>query len=163
VLPFNQRSALVMRELEGRSYPEIAEILGVSVSAIETLIFRARRALREQLEGSLTCSEAELALSRQLDGRLARADRGQLRAPPRACRECARLARRLRAQRAAWSGLGAIPLPASLGSLFGGGAAAVGTAVTIKAVAFTTLGLLVGGSAYEVVDHAGGDPAKARP
>ncbi|HSB38798.1 MAG TPA: RNA polymerase sigma factor, partial [Gaiellaceae bacterium] len=42
-LSFNQRAALVMRELEGRSYAEIGEILGVSVSAVETLIFRARR------------------------------------------------------------------------------------------------------------------------
>lgn len=45
-LPFNQRSALVMRELEGRSYGEIAEALEVSVAAVETLIFRARRSLR---------------------------------------------------------------------------------------------------------------------
>ena len=45
-LPFNQRAALVMRELEGRSYTEIADTLGVSVSAVETLIFRARRSLR---------------------------------------------------------------------------------------------------------------------
>jgi RNA polymerase sigma factor (sigma-70 family) len=45
-LPFNQRAALVMRELEGRSYSEIAEALEVSVSAVETLIFRARRSLR---------------------------------------------------------------------------------------------------------------------
>src|SRR5918911_555457 len=46
-LAFNQRAALVMRELEGRSYAEIAEVLNVSTSAVETLIFRARRALRE--------------------------------------------------------------------------------------------------------------------
>src|SRR5438128_1375658 len=72
-LAFNQRAALVMRELEGRSYAEIAEVLGVSVSAVETLIFRARRALREQLEGSLSCAEAERSISRQLDGRLDRA------------------------------------------------------------------------------------------
>src|SRR5919109_1511944 len=71
-LGFNQRAALVMRELEGRSYQEIAEILGLSVSAVETVIFRARRALR--------------------------------------------------AQRGAIKSLAAIPLPASLGSLFGGGA-----------------------------------------
>jgi RNA polymerase sigma factor (sigma-70 family) len=45
-LPFNQRAALVMRELEGRTYAEIAETLGVSVSAVETLIFRARKSLR---------------------------------------------------------------------------------------------------------------------
>jgi RNA polymerase sigma factor (sigma-70 family) len=45
-LPFNQRAALVMRELEGRSYTEIADTLGVSVAAVETLIFRARRSLR---------------------------------------------------------------------------------------------------------------------
>ena len=46
VLPFNQRAALVMRELEGRSYAEISDTLGVSVPAVETLIFRARRSLR---------------------------------------------------------------------------------------------------------------------
>ena len=45
-LPFNQRAALVMRELEGRSYLEIADTLGVSVAAVETLIFRGRRSLR---------------------------------------------------------------------------------------------------------------------
>jgi RNA polymerase sigma factor (sigma-70 family) len=45
-LPFNQRAALAMRELDGYSYAEIADTLGVSVSAVETLIFRARRSLR---------------------------------------------------------------------------------------------------------------------
>jgi RNA polymerase sigma factor (sigma-70 family) len=45
-LPLNQRAALVMRELEGRSYAEIAETIGVSVPAVETLIFRARRSLK---------------------------------------------------------------------------------------------------------------------
>src|SRR5690242_17762020 len=45
-LPFNQRAALIMRELEGRSYIEIADALDVSVPAVETLIFRARRSLK---------------------------------------------------------------------------------------------------------------------
>src|SRR5712691_5936182 len=36
-LPFNQRAALVMRELEGRTYTEIAERLELSLSAVETL------------------------------------------------------------------------------------------------------------------------------
>jgi RNA polymerase sigma factor (sigma-70 family) len=45
-LPFNQRAALVMRELEDRSYKEIAEALGVSVASVEALLFRARRNLQ---------------------------------------------------------------------------------------------------------------------
>jgi len=45
-LSFNQRSALVMRELEGRSCKEIAQVLGLSVSAVEALLFRARRRLQ---------------------------------------------------------------------------------------------------------------------
>src|SRR3954453_13356364 len=107
-LAFNQRAALVMRELEGRSYQEIAEVLDVSVSAVETLIFRARRALREQIEEGITCHEAEVAtpghgaefaISRQLDGRLTRKERGTLRAHLRECEECASFARSQRAQR----------------------------------------------------------------
>src|ERR687883_1237857 len=119
-LAFSQRAALVMRELEGRSYVEIAEILEISPSAVETLIFRARRALREQLESSLTCGEAELAISRQLDGRLSRKEKGALRAHLRDCKECAGFARKQRAQRGALKALGAIPVPSSLLSLFGG-------------------------------------------
>ncbi len=72
-LPFNQRAALVMREFEGRSLTEIAASLEVSASAVEALLFRARRSLREQLDEKLTCGEAERAISRQLDGALPRA------------------------------------------------------------------------------------------
>jgi RNA polymerase sigma-70 factor, ECF subfamily len=153
-LAFNQRAALVMRELEGRSYAEIAEILDVSTSAVETLIFRARRALREQLEGSLTCGEAEFAISRQLDGRLPRGERGQLRAHLRECSECAGFARRQRAQRGALKTLALAPVPSSLLSLFGGGGgAAVGTGLTLKAAAAVTAGLAIGGASYEGVRH----------
>ena len=153
-LAFNQRAALVMRELEGRSYADIAEILDLSTSAVETLIFRARRALREQLEGSLTCGEAEFAISRQLDGRLPRHEGGQLRAHLRECSECASFARRQRAQRGALKTLALIPVPSSLTSLFGGGGAAVGTGIALKAAAAVTVGLAVGGAGYEGVRHA---------
>jgi RNA polymerase sigma-70 factor (ECF subfamily) len=154
-LAFNQRAALVMRELEGRSYAEIAEILEVSTSAVETLIFRARRALREQLEGSLTCGDAELAISRQLDGRLPRGERGQLRAHLRECAECAGFARRQRAQRGALKTLALVPVPGSLTSLFGGGTgAAVGTGVALKAAVAVTAGFAIGGATYEGVHQA---------
>ena len=153
-LAFNQRAALVMRELEGRAYAEIAEILGLSASAVETLIFRARRALREQLEGSLTCGEAELAISRQLDGCLTRQEKGALRAHLRECGECASFARRQRAQRAALRSLGLVPVPSSLLSLFGGGATStLGTTLAVKAAAAVAVGAVVGGVGYEGVRH----------
>ena len=152
-LAFNQRSALVMRELEGRSYQEIAEILGTTVSAVETLIFRARRALREQLEEGITCHEAELAISRQLDGRLTRKDKGALRAHLRECDDCAGFARSQRAQRGALKALGAIPLPQSLVGLFGGGGAAVGGGVAVKAAAIAAGAALATGVGYEGVQH----------
>ncbi|HYZ78198.1 MAG TPA: sigma-70 family RNA polymerase sigma factor [Gaiellaceae bacterium] len=155
-LAFNQRAALVMRELEGRTYAEIAEILGLSIGAVETLLFRARRALREQLEESLTCHEAEHALSKQLDGRLERSGRGPLRAHLRACADCATVARRQRAQRTAFKSLAAVPLPTSLASLFGGGGgAAVGTGVAAKAAAVVATAALAGGVGYEGAHHAG--------
>jgi hypothetical protein len=153
-LAFNQRAALVMRELEGRSYAEIAEILDVSVSAVETLLFRARRALREQLEDALSCGEAELAISRQLDGRLPRAEKGRLRAHLRECSECATFARSQRAQRSALKSLGAVPLPASLASwLGGGGGAAVGGGIAAKAVLLGAAALVATGVGVEGTRH----------
>src|SRR3954449_5689436 len=153
-LGFNQRAALVMRELEGRTYAEIAEILEVSTSAVETLIFRARRALREQLDGSLTCGEAEFAISRQLDGRLPRQERAQLRSHLRECQECGTFARRQRAQRGAIKSLALVPVPGSLTSLFGGGGAAVGTSLALKAAAAVTAGLVIGGAGVTTVKRA---------
>ena len=148
-LAFNQRAALVMRELEGRSYAEIAEILETSVSAVETLLFRARRALREQLEGTLTCAEAERAISRQADGRLARPERSALRAHLRQCKECERLGRSQRAHKKAFKALALVPIPTSLTSLFGGGGAVVGGGVALKAAAFVAAGVVATGVGYE--------------
>src|SRR3954453_5537133 len=172
-LAFNQRAALVMRELEGRSYQEISEVLGVSVSAVETLIFRGRRALREQLEESITCHEAELAISRQLDGRLPRKEKGPMRAHLRECEDCARFARSQRAQSGAIKSLALIPLPASLSSFFGhGGAtatatggmgAAFGGGVALKAAAVGAGALVATGVGYEgvkTVQHRVAPPAK---
>ena len=42
------RAVLVMREIEGLDYRSIAERMGVSASAIETLLFRARGRFREE-------------------------------------------------------------------------------------------------------------------
>lgn len=122
-LDFNERAALVMREVEGRSYQEIAEVLEHSVNEVETLVFRARRALREELEGSLTCHEAERAVSRQLDGLLPRSERASLRQHLRECEDCSDFARSQDSQRTALRRYAMVPLPSSLASFFTAGAA----------------------------------------
>ena len=44
-MPEQQRRALLLREWQGLSYREIADELGLSQAAVETLLFRARRTL----------------------------------------------------------------------------------------------------------------------
>ena len=48
-MPINQRDALLLREWQGLSYAEIADRLTISHSAVETLLFRARRTLASEL------------------------------------------------------------------------------------------------------------------
>jgi RNA polymerase sigma-70 factor, ECF subfamily len=48
-LPESQRMAVVLRRYEQLSYEEIAAVLELSVSAVKSLLFRARTALREAL------------------------------------------------------------------------------------------------------------------
>jgi RNA polymerase sigma-70 factor (ECF subfamily) len=52
-LPETQRMAVVLRRYEQLSYEEIADVLNLSVSAVKSLLFRARTALRESLAGYL--------------------------------------------------------------------------------------------------------------
>jgi RNA polymerase sigma factor (sigma-70 family) len=49
-LPEQQRNAILLREWQGLSYREVAAKLELSQSAVETLIFRARRSLASALE-----------------------------------------------------------------------------------------------------------------
>jgi RNA polymerase sigma-70 factor (ECF subfamily) len=50
-LPDRQREAVVLRHIEGLSNPEIAEILGIGVEAVESLTARGKRALSAALQG----------------------------------------------------------------------------------------------------------------
>jgi RNA polymerase sigma factor (sigma-70 family) len=116
VLTFNQRAAIVMRELEGRTYQEISEVLGVSVSAVEALLFRARR--------------------------------------------------RLQVNRKALGLLTTVPLPGSLGSFVGaggGGAAAVGGSLVVKAGTVLAVGTAAVGLGLKGVEAVGpkAPPAQA--
>jgi RNA polymerase sigma-70 factor (ECF subfamily) len=51
-LPDRQRQAILLREWQGLSYADIADQLGVSLAAVETLLFRSRRSLTRRLKGS---------------------------------------------------------------------------------------------------------------
>ncbi len=52
-LPVEFREALVMRELEGLSYKEIAEVAGLPMGTVMSRLARARRLLRDNLAARL--------------------------------------------------------------------------------------------------------------
>lgn len=49
-LPELARNMIVLRDIEGRTYNEISELLGVSSGTVKSRIFRARAALRKEIE-----------------------------------------------------------------------------------------------------------------
>lgn len=52
-LPENQKTAVILRRYEGFSYAEIAGIMGCSVSAVKSLLNRAKEALKDKLRNFL--------------------------------------------------------------------------------------------------------------
>src|SRR5215212_7079156 len=48
-LPFDQRTAIVLREIDGLSYEDIGFSLGIAVGTVKSRLARAREALRAQL------------------------------------------------------------------------------------------------------------------
>ena len=111
-LPEQQRSALLMREIDGLSYAELSEALGVSLQATKSLLVRARIGLVEAVEARDTaCADIRLDLTDSFD-RGVRAS-GLARRHLRDCEGCTEYRTQLRTVR---QGLGAL-LPGGSGPL----------------------------------------------
>lgn len=65
-LPVTQRSALVLRELEGRSYADIADQLDTTVPAVKSLLVRARQGLKRARDGRRAAAWLPLPLLSRL-------------------------------------------------------------------------------------------------
>jgi RNA polymerase sigma-70 factor (ECF subfamily) len=52
-VPETQRTALMLSRLEGMSYQEVAEVLGVTEKAVKSLVFRATQSLKDGLKDML--------------------------------------------------------------------------------------------------------------
>jgi RNA polymerase sigma-70 factor (ECF subfamily) len=49
-LPIEYRTVLVLREMEGLNYSDIAEVTGLSMEAVKTRLSRARGMIRRRVE-----------------------------------------------------------------------------------------------------------------
>lgn len=49
-LPEHHRTMIVLKDIQGRSYQEIADILGLNMGTVKSRISRARASLKEELE-----------------------------------------------------------------------------------------------------------------
>ena len=166
-LPEQQRSALLMRELEGLSYADLADALDVSVPAVKSLLVRARIGLVEAAEARDTaCCDirGDLALS---FGKGVRAS-AKARRHMRECAGCREYRTQLRGVQSGLSALLPGPGPlAALAKIFGlgagasgGGAAVVGggaaAGFTAKMAALVCCAAVVGGGAVELRERTGG-------
>jgi RNA polymerase sigma factor (sigma-70 family) len=131
-LPEQQRSALLMREMEGLSYNELAAALDVTVPAVKSLLVRARVGLVEAIEARDTgCAEIRTDLAAAFD-RGVRAS-GRSRRHLRECAGCRDYRSALRHVEKQLNGLapsgGPLTALAKILGIGGSGAAAGGSVV----------------------------------
>ena len=168
-LPDQQRSALLMREIDGMSYAHLADTLDVTVPAVKSLLVRARMGLVEAADArDADCAEIRRDLTESYD-RGVKAS-GRARRHMRGCDGCREFRTELRGIRrsfAALNPLGAGPLALAGAKLLGfggagggaaaggsaaagGGAAVAGGAAACKVAAVVCTAALATGGAVEV-------------
>jgi RNA polymerase sigma factor (sigma-70 family) len=150
-LPDKQRAALLMRELSGLSFAEIASSVGSSEAAAKQLVYEARVSLEQaDLGRKLDCAEVRKSISSH-DRRRLRARK--VRSHMRTCRGCSDFERAISDRQAGFQSLfPAMPLGAAAGlldAIHGGGIAAGVTGAGSAATA--TGGALTGGVASGII------------
>ena len=163
-LPDQQRSALLMRELAGMTYADVAGALGVSVPAVKSLLVRARVGLAQASQARDTsCARIreDLIVSHDRGVRASGLARRHLRDCPH-CRqfrsEVRGVSRQLAAFVPALGPIGVIAKLLGVGGAGGGGAAAGSSALAGGTAATATAagGLAGGGAAAGVSVLASG-------
>jgi RNA polymerase sigma factor (sigma-70 family) len=174
-----QHEILVMRELEGRSYNEIGDRLGMSPAGVESTLFRARRRLSEEYDELISgerCRRVHRIIAVAAEGgRLGVRDSRRLARHVAHCQPCRRealaagldrdliarppLHRRAAAKVGSW-----LPVPALLRSRRGGGTGIAGQLPAVSdqlsagwgKLATAAAVLVAGvGAGAEVQHHAG--------
>ena len=88
-----QREVILLRDVEGLTASEAADVLGISVDALKSRLHRARGALREKLVPVLepatdSCPDVVLQWSRKLEGDLSATDCATMEQHVVACPHC---------------------------------------------------------------------------
>jgi RNA polymerase sigma factor (sigma-70 family) len=92
-LPPTQHDALVMRELEGRSYDEIGRKMRLSKTAVESVLFRARRGLKgeyTEIQTGERCKRMQVVMTVVAGGMGDLRERRKLIRHMRDCTNCRR-------------------------------------------------------------------------
>jgi RNA polymerase sigma factor (sigma-70 family) len=166
-LPERQRGALVMRELSGLSYDEIAEALGVSNEAARRAVFDAREALHEAVDGRATdCVNVRHCIS---DGDRRRLRTRRIRAHLRSCDDCKNYQQAIGARSADLHLLGGWLSGGVIASMLGGGAgggallAAGSGAATVSVAGWSSMPVMLKGlTVAAVVATTGGAAAEIK-
>lgn len=104
-LAHDYREALVLRDIQGLSTPEVAELLGITPAAVKSRLHRARAQVREQIAPVLaeaapppapSCPNIVQKLSRYLEGELSPTDCAVMEHHVRGCEACETRSRTLR-------------------------------------------------------------------
>jgi RNA polymerase sigma factor (sigma-70 family) len=148
-LPERQRAALVMRELAGLEFAEIAAALDTSAGTARQTVYEARLSLHEMEGGrEMSCASVTKALS-DADGRVTR--RRDIRSHLRGCPSCRAFRTEIEGRRHDLAALAPLPAVAATGLLqgiLGGGTAkAVGASALFKSVTAVAVVAAVGVSA----------------